>query len=121
MSLRHNLTTLPYLVLIILFQLSGEFIHNSLHIPVPGAVIGMLLFFIYLCLTRGSSTNLIDSGSKLLKHLPLLFIPAGVGIITYTHELKTQGIAIIASLTLGTLVAFVLTLLIFKKVNRNDV
>ena len=86
--------------------------------PVPGAVIGMVLFFIYLCLTRGSNATLIETGSKLLKYLPLLFIPAGVGIIAYTHELKTQGIAIIASLTVGTLIAFVLTLLVFKKVSH---
>jgi len=120
LRLSHKLSALPSLALIILFQLSGEFIHNNLQLPIPGAVIGMVLFFSYLCLTNGSSTKLIESGSRLLKHLPLLFIPAGVGIVTYTNILKTQGLAIIASLILGTLIAFVLTLLILKKSSHNN-
>jgi holin-like protein len=121
LNLHHKLSVLLSLALIILFQLLGDFIHNYFNTPIPGAVIGMLLFFTYLCLTGGSSTNLIETGSKLLKHLPLLFVPAGVGIITYTNELKTQGVAIIASLTLGTLIAFVLTLLILKKLKPSPI
>jgi len=115
LNLYHKLSIFLSLALIILFQVLGDYIHNSFNTPTPGAVIGMILFFTYLCLTGGSSTRLMETGSKLLQYLPLLFIPAGVGIITYTNELKTQGIAIIASLTLGTIIAFVLTLLVLKK------
>ncbi|WP_250657337.1 CidA/LrgA family protein [Alkalimarinus coralli] len=106
---------LPSLTLIILFQLAGTFVQQHFNSPIPGAVIGMILFFLYLCLAGGSNEKLQETGSRLLKHLPLLFIPAGVGILVYTEELRTQGIAIVASLTLGSLIAFVITLLIFKK------
>lgn len=105
---------LPSLTLIILFQLAGEFIQKHFNSPIPGAVIGMMLFFTYLCVTGGTNSKLVETGSRLLKHLPLLFIPAGVGIIAYTQELKSQGIAIAASLTIGTLIAFILTLFIFQ-------
>jgi len=120
LSLHHKLSIPLSLALIILFQLSGDFIHNRFSLPIPGAVIGMVLFFTYLCLTGGSNTKLVETGNRLLKYLPLLFIPAGVGIITYTNELKTQGAAIIASLTLGTLIAFIVTLLILKKSTHKD-
>ncbi len=106
---------LPSLTLIILFQLTGELIQKQFNFPIPGAVIGMLLFFTYLCVTGGTNSKLIETGSRLLKHLPLLFIPAGVGIVAYTQELKSQGIAIAASLTVGTLIAFILTLLIIQR------
>ena len=115
MNFIHILSMLPSLALIILFQLSGEFIHNYFNLLIPGTVIGMILFFTYLCLMGDSNKKLVDTGSLLLKHLPLLFIPAGVGIIAHTNELKTQGAAIIASLTLGTLIAFIASLLILKK------
>jgi holin-like protein len=111
---------LPSLTLIILFQLSGAFIQQYFSLPIPSAVIGMILFFIYLCLTGGGNEKLMDTGSQLLKHLPLFFIPAGVGILVYTEELKTQGIAIMASLTIGTLIAFVFTLLLFKKLASSN-
>ena len=109
------------LTTIILFQLLGTFIQQYFGSPIPGAVIGMILFFIFLCFTGGqgsankNSDKLIKTGSQLLKHLPLLFIPAGAGIVVYTNELKEHGIAILASLTVGSIIAFVITLLIFNK------
>ncbi len=107
------------LTIIILFQLSGALVQQYLNLPIPGAVIGMILFFIYLCITGGKSDKLMTTGSHLLSHLPLFFIPAGVGILVYTEELKVHGIAILASLVIGSLIAFVLTLLIFKKLAVN--
>ena len=110
---------LPSLTIIILFQLSGALFQQYLNLPVPGAVIGMIMFFVYLCVTGGKNEQLMTTGSQLLKHLPLLFIPAGVGILAYTEELKVHGIAILASLIIGSLVAFVLTLLIFRRLAAN--
>lgn len=110
---------LPSLTIIILFQLSGAFVQQYFDLPIPGAVIGMILFFVYLCLTGGKNDKLMTTGSQLLSHLPLLFIPAGVGILAYTEELKVHGIAIMASLVIGSLMAFVITLLIFKKLATN--
>jgi holin-like protein len=106
---------LPSLTLIILFQFSGVFVQQYFNSPIPGAVIGMILFFIYLCITGGKSENLMKTGNQLLKLLPLFFVPAGVGILVYAEELRIHGIAILASLTVGTVIAFIMTLLIFKK------
>ena len=63
--------------LIIFFQLTGEYIHFLSHIPVPGTILGMALFFIYLLVTRGGGENMQASGHLLLRHLSLFFIPAG--------------------------------------------
>ena len=113
------------LTTIISFQLLGTFIQQFFGSPIPGAVIGMILFFIFLCLTGGQNSTskktdeLIKTGAQLLKHLPLLFIPAGVGIVVYTSELREHGVAILASLTIGSVIAFVITLLIFHKLTNH--
>lgn len=103
------------LTTIILFQLSGAFVQQYFSLPIPGAVIGMILFFAYLCLTGGKNNSLMTTGSQLLSYLPLFFIPAGVGIVGYAEELKTHGIAILASLIVGSLLAFIITLVVFKR------
>jgi len=41
--------------------------------------------------------------------MPLFFIPAGAGIITLGSLLKEQALGITLALTLGTLVAFIVT------------
>ena len=113
------------LTTIISFQLLGTFIQQFFGSPIPGAVIGMILFFIFLCLTGSQNSTskktdeLIKTGAQLLKHLPLLFIPAGVGIVVYTSELREHGVAILASLTIGSVIAFVITLLIFHKLTNH--
>lgn len=111
---------LPSLTLIIVFQLLGDFIQQYFNSPIPGAVLGMILFFLYLCLTGGGNHKLIETGSQLLTYLPLFFVPAGVGILVYTDELKSHGVAILASLTVGSVIAFILTLLIFKRLSGSS-
>ena len=102
------------LLLIIAFQLSGDSIQRNFHTPIPGAIIGMSLFFLYLVLTKGGGKSLQFSGSQLLNHLPLFFIPAGAGLIAYSGLLLENFWAISVALILGTLLTFTGTLLLMQ-------
>ena len=93
------------LLTLFLFQFLGELIQRGLDIPVPGAVLGMLLFLGYLLLRDKADTELFENAGHLLKHLPLFFIPAGAGLMLYPDILVEHGLAILASLVLGTLIA----------------
>ncbi len=93
------------LVTLFLFQFLGELFQRGLDIPVPGAVLGMLLFLGYLMLRNKADTELFENAGLLLKHLPLFFIPAGAGLMLYPEILLEHGLAILASLVLGTLIA----------------
>jgi holin-like protein len=64
-------------------------------------VIGMLLLF--CCLQwRGATSALKDTANVLLQHLSLLFVPAGVGIITYGSLLRTEWLSIVVTLVAST-------------------
>ncbi len=102
------------LLLIIAFQLSGEAIHQRFHTPIPGAIIGMALFFIFLVLFKGGPTSLQRTGSHLLKHLPLFFIPAGAGLMAYSHALSEHFLAISLALVIGTLFTLIIMLCLLK-------
>lgn len=72
---------LPAVTALLVCQVIGTAIQILFHLPVPGAVIGMVLLFVVL-LVRKKPLREIDKASKLLlRYLPLLFVPAGVGVI----------------------------------------
>ncbi|WP_141015349.1 CidA/LrgA family protein [Nocardioides sambongensis] len=81
------------------FQVVGELVVRIADVPVPGAVVGMLLCFAWLRRTRaGDDTALVRAGSGLLRHLQLLFVPAGVGIVAYLSTLRADALPISVAL-----------------------
>ena len=97
------------LTLILCFQFAGLALAKVPGMPVPGAILGMVLFFLYLVLTDGGGESEQQAGRQLLNHLPLFFIPAGAGVITLVAVIREQALAIVLAMTVATLVAFVLT------------
>ena len=97
-------------------EVLGEILRGALHLPIPGAVIGMLLLAAGLALLdRGKEPAEASVPSALdrtagtpLEHMGLLFVPAGVGIIAEASLLRQQwrpiAIAVIGSTILSLLV-----------------
>ena len=99
------------ITLLLLFQLAGEALVRLLHWPVPGPVLGMALLFGALSLWRRSDRALEQSAAGLLRWLPLLFVPACVGVISQGDVLRREGLAIIVALVVSTLAAMIVTAL----------
>jgi holin-like protein len=99
---------LPYVTLLLVCQLVGEVISRLLALPVPGPVIGMVILFAGLSLRGRPAAGLEGAANGLLRHLSLLFVPAGVGVAQYFSLLSDQwlpvGVALVGS-TVATLVA----------------
>ncbi len=100
---------IAFLTLVLVLQLAGELIARWLGLPVPGPVIGMLLLFIGLSVRGNTPGDLQHLAQGLLKHLSLLFVPAGVGVISYISLLAEDWIAIALTLIASTLLAVVAT------------
>lgn len=82
------------LMYIIGFAYLGQIISRVLNIPVPGSVIGLIIFFIFLK-TEIIHLSKVETSSKfLVENLAVLFIPAGVGIITQINQIKNIWIII---------------------------
>ena len=89
-------------------QLIGEVGVRLLHLSVPGPVLGMLVLFLWLTVRRpAANTGLIRASDGLLRHLQLLFIPAGVGVITMFGEIGHSPIPLIAGLVVSWLAGLV--------------
>ena len=103
---------LGFITLLLACQLAGEVIRLAIDIPVPGPVIGMALLFGGLVLKGSVPEGLSAASSGLLQHLALLFVPAGVGVITHIGLLKAEWQPVAAALVGSTLAAIVVTALV---------
>lgn len=107
------------LTILLLCQLIGELLARSLHLPVPGPVMGMALLFCGLLLRRCWSPNaggtdpgapgLGQTADALLTHLGLLFVPAGVGIVVYLPQLARDWAPLSLAILAGTLAGIAFT------------
>lgn len=78
-----------------IFYLIGMWIQTTFQLFIPGSVIGMLLF-LTLLLLKVISPKICEGGAGLLiDHLPLLFLPATVGIVSYLYLFAGRGILLI--------------------------
>jgi len=93
------------LITLLIFQFLGGCIVKLFGLIVPGPVIGMVLLLFFLIIKKSSFTSLDNAVFLHLKYLPLLFIPAAMGIITQIDTISKEFWAIVISLLCGTLIA----------------
>lgn len=115
------------LATLLLCQLAGEAITRTLSLPAPGPVIGAALLFGLLALRercakflpREINDGSLDTAAKfLLANLSLLFVPAGVGVLQNLAVFRLHGVALAAALIVSTVLALVVTALVFIAASR---
>jgi holin-like protein len=85
---------LEMIAVLLLFQLVGEALAVAFALPLPGPVIGMALLFLALLLW-GELPDALDRVTRgLLENLSLLFVPAGVGVMTHLGLLDRQWLTL---------------------------
>ena len=96
---------LPSLTLLIVCQFTGEVITRTAGLPLPGPVVGLVLLLVLLIARGGPDEGMKTTASGLLRHLLLLFVPAGAGIVTQLdvlgRNLLPAMVAIVISTSLG--------------------
>lgn len=102
------------IITLVALQLAGEMLSHYLDIPIPGAIIGMVLLLVYLMIRGYVSQPLSETSQKLFPYLPLLLIPASVGVIQYGKLLEEEGLAVLAALVLSLILSFIATPYLFR-------
>lgn len=94
------------LTVLLLLQVVGEIVVDVTGLPVPGPVVGMVLLFGWLQWRHpAADAGTMRAADGLLRHLQLLFVPAGVGIVTHLAVLRTEAVPLGVSLVVSWLVA----------------
>ena len=106
------MTFLNGITALLVFQLIGEIGVHAMAIPVPGPVLGMFLLFLSLLIRQGIPEWLDAASTGLLRHLSLLFIPAGVGVIVHFDRIAGEWIPIGVALVVSTFLTMAATALV---------
>lgn len=99
-------------------QLAGEAFVRAFGLPVPGPVVGMVLLAMLMLARMPLPAEVGDVSGGLLKHLSLLFVPAGVGIVQHLGRLGDEGLRILLVLVVSTVVTLAVTAVVFAAVAR---
>jgi len=109
---------LAALAALLVCQLAGEAIVRAAGLPLPGPVLGMALLFLAMLVRAPLPKALGSTSDGLLKHLSLLFVPAGVGVVQNLHALGSEGLRLMLVVVLGTIIALAVTALTFEYLAR---
>lgn len=106
------------LAVLLLFQCLGEGISYLFGLPVPGPVVGMLLLLAFLIARPRAAEVIEGTANELLRHLSLLFVPAGVGIMVSASALKGSLVAIVLAIIVSTTLSIAVTALVMRALMR---
>lgn len=93
-ALRTALALLGFVVLVAL-QWLGGWLMALAHAPIPGSVVGMVLLAAGIQLGVIPRRLVRESAELLVRHLTLLYVPAGVGVLVYVALLRREWLPIV--------------------------
>ena len=109
---------IPALAILLCLQVLGESLALVSPFPVPGRLLGMLLLFVLLWRWPGLEGAVAPIGKPLLAILPLLFVPAAVGVMAYADRLHREGVAIAIALVASAVSGLITTAVVARLLLR---
>lgn len=103
-----------HLALLLLCQLAGEVVARLWVPQVPGPVLGLALFAAVLIASPRLLSVVRQTVTEFLRHLSLLFVPAGVGVTVQLDRIADDVLAIGAALLLSTAAGIAAGALVFR-------
>ena len=111
------------MTIILVISLIGEMLKYLIPLPIPASIYGMILLFAGLMTGIIKLEAVRETGTFLIEIMPLMFIPAGVGLVTSWGTLKEiiVPVSIITVVTIVTVMATtgIVSQIIIRKSEEN--
>ncbi len=101
--------------LLFVCQLIGEIAVRASGAPIPGPVLGMLVLLALVWRRGAISEDLDRVCGTLLRHLSLMFVPAGAGVMLHAARLNDEALAIVVTLVGSTVATLLVTVAVFRR------
>ena len=86
----------------------GEILKYLIDLPIPGSIHGLIIMFLLLLFHVLKPEDVKETGEFLIEIMPLMFIPAGAGLLSSFDVLKEMLIPLLVIIPLTTcMVVFV--------------
>jgi holin-like protein len=99
---------------------AGEVVIRLAGWPIPGPMVGLVLMLSDFSLNGRADREVEQIFDGVSKHLAILFVPAGAGVIAYGAILNDGLPLILISIIVGTTVTMVITAYVFLLIHRSD-
>ena len=98
---------LKQFLIILAVSLMGEIFKAVLPLPIPASIYGMVLMFVFLLTGVIKLEQVRDTGRFLIEIMPVMFIPAGVGLMSSWNVLEPVlvPVSLITVITIFTVMA----------------
>ena len=87
----------------------GEFLNYLLPFPVPSGVYGLFILLLMLCTGALHTEDVAEVGEFFLDTMPIMFIPAGVGLMASFGVLKPMIIPFCVVLIVTVVTVIIIT------------
>ena len=95
--------------IILIVSLVGELLNYFLPLPVPASIYGLVLMLALLMTGALKLDAVEDAGKFMIEIMPVMFIPAGVGLMESWGELKAVLVPVLVITLVSTIVVMVVS------------
>lgn len=89
--------------------LVGELLESVIKLPIPASIYGLVIMFLLLVSGRLKIHQVKETADFLIEIMPLMFIPAAVGLMESYHELEGILVPVVVIVVLTTVIVMAVT------------
>lgn len=90
--------------IILQFSFGGELLKYLIPLPIPASIYGLILLFLALQLHMIRIESVKETAKFLVEIMPVMFIPAGVGLLTSWEALQEMLLPVVVITVVSTVV-----------------
>jgi holin-like protein len=106
------------ILILLAFLYAGNAVSALLHLPVPGSVLGMVMLAAALHFGVVRPQWVRPAAELLIRHMSLLFIPAGVGVMVYFGLIRREWLPLVAGSVVGLVAVMLVVGLLQQRMER---
>jgi holin-like protein len=111
-------------LIILVFSFVGELLRYVVPLPVPASIYGIILMFAAFKIGVLKVSHVKETALFLIEIMPLMFVPAAVGLIDSWDILRPAWGEYVVAIVLSTIVVMgvsgIVTQMVIKKSNKNE-
>lgn len=109
---------LKQFIVILVFSFVGEILNRVIPLPIPASIYGIILLFIALRTGIVKLKDVEKTGRFLIDIMPVMFIPAAVGLVESWHIVKASIVEFLVVMAASTILVMAAAGLVTQLVIR---